>query len=178
MSTYVKTTVMIAIMAMVVMFVAFKFSVEVSNDSVQKSLDAQADEASKLIALGLNDLNFDSTDMDTIEYIVNGSFALGGFESISLVDANGNMRIQKKKEIKESSYTDSLVSLKAKEFAAEIKDNGGVSGKIIVKSDIGTAYKTLSDKVSKLMQIFLAMGLASIIILAIMIRFFGRNDNK
>ncbi len=174
MSVYVKSTAVITVVAIIVMVIGFRFSVEVSSNSVQKSLDARTYDAAKLIALALKDVDMDN-DLDFVDSIVNGSFALGSFESVTLYDARGKMRIQKQKKVNTQMLSGGMLNLQAKEESADIRDNGGVSGKVVVKSDIRNAYSELEAKVESLMQLFIMLGAGSIILIAVIFKFIMRD---
>ena len=174
MSTYIKTMVVTSVFLLAIALLGFKSSVNSATSVLQTSLNNQARDAAALIGQSLNGIDIE-TEVELTETLIKGAYALGSFQEVTLYGKpqgdNQNLRMQNKKDIADNSFVSSFFELKATESFSDILLDGAVQGKVLVKSDVTEAYTAMEKTVSDLMKLFLMLGLGSVIILAVIIKF-------
>ena len=180
MGTYIKTMMVVTVFIVAIAIVGFKVSVDTTVDVLQKGLDSKVKDDANLIALSLNGTDIES-EIEFVESAINGAYALGSFEEVTLYGKpqgdNQNLKKQNKKDLGENALKNSFFELKATESLADIFYDGEVQGKVLVKNDVTKAFMQMQDTVSALMKLFLILGLGAIVIIGVIVKFIIKTPN-
>ena len=177
MSLYAKVTSVITLLVVAISTISLWFSISISTGSVQTSLDNRAKDAAALVALALNDVDLDS-NLDLVEYIINGAFSIGDMEQVTLFDSMDRVKVERKKAAAVIEHTYGFVTLENRESMAHITMGDSKNGKIVLRSDATQAYALLEAKITELIKLFAIIGVISIILFAVTLKIFMRNDSQ
>ena len=174
MGTYIKTMTVVTLFIVVLAIMGFKSSITTSVDVLQTSLDKHTKDSAALIALSLNGVDIEA-EVELVESLIKGAYGLGTFEEVTLygkpTGESQNLKMQNKKDMGENALKNSFFELKSSEALSDITLDGEVQGKVLVKSDISSAFNAMQATVTELMKLFAMLGLGAIFIIGVVVKF-------
>jgi diguanylate cyclase (GGDEF)-like protein len=133
-----------------------------ANQSVQERLYEDAKNTATSLSLSLGTANGDLTVMSTM---INANFDSGNYQSISLIDVDGNLLYERKAETQQTdvpSWFINLFAIEAPLASANVSAGWSQVGMLNVQSDVAYAYTqlyTISKNLLILFSIISAVGL-------------------